>query len=251
MSDEREAAREALMTGRSVREALTDHTDHTTALRDQIADAFISAAHACQEPGCACTGTELRAPLTAGPPPSEITGAPHAIADAVLPVVEEALAAITHLLRKTEDELHAERQRAEQAESAIDEVRRLCRMTIDASCRAQAIDQAVDTLAVLDREMGQGTAKSALARQRERAEQAEQLNLKLIEQAKEQAAAIARAAVLASEAIDAWNPERDYHQARADRKGYGQDEAAAEVYGRAIEVLTEIRAALHHLREMP
>ncbi|MDX3232928.1 hypothetical protein [Streptomyces sp. ME19-01-6] len=36
------------------------------------------------------------------------------------------------------------------AERALTEVRRLCQLTIDASCRVQAIDQARDTLAVID-----------------------------------------------------------------------------------------------------
>ncbi|MFG2001717.1 hypothetical protein ACGFNU_21455 [Spirillospora sp. NPDC048911] len=40
---------------------------------------------------------------------------------------------------------------ASRAEAAIAEVRRLCNLTINVSYRAQAIDQAVDTLAVLDR----------------------------------------------------------------------------------------------------
>lgn len=42
--------------------------------------------------------------------------------------------------------------RAEKAEAAVARVRRLCDLTIDASCRVQAIDQARDTLAALDRE---------------------------------------------------------------------------------------------------
>lgn len=42
------------------------------------------------------------------------------------------------------------RQRAENAEAAIARVRRLCELTIAASCRVQAIEQARDTLAVLD-----------------------------------------------------------------------------------------------------
>jgi hypothetical protein len=46
------------------------------------------------------------------------------------------------------------RRRAEQAEAAIARVRRLCEMTIASSCRAQAIDQAHDTLAALDRPEG-------------------------------------------------------------------------------------------------
>ncbi|MER6575801.1 hypothetical protein [Nonomuraea sp. NPDC001023] len=42
------------------------------------------------------------------------------------------------------------RERAETAEAAIARVRRLCDLTIKASCRVQAIDQARDTLAALD-----------------------------------------------------------------------------------------------------
>lgn len=41
-------------------------------------------------------------------------------------------------------------QRAETAEAAIARVRRLCELTIAASCRVQAIEQAQDTLTVLD-----------------------------------------------------------------------------------------------------
>ena len=41
-------------------------------------------------------------------------------------------------------------ERAESAEAAIARVRRLCELTIAASCRVQAIDQARDTLAALD-----------------------------------------------------------------------------------------------------
>lgn len=49
--------------------------------------------------------------------------------------------------------LYEARLRAERdaLEAAIADVRRLCEMTIAASCRVQAIDQATDTLAVLDR----------------------------------------------------------------------------------------------------
>lgn len=43
------------------------------------------------------------------------------------------------------------RQRAEQAETAVQEVRRLQEMTIASSCRVGAIEQAEDTLAALDR----------------------------------------------------------------------------------------------------
>jgi hypothetical protein len=50
----------------------------------------------------------------------------------------------------TDDELQAWRERAEKAEAAIARVRRLCELTIAASCRVQAIDQARDTLAALD-----------------------------------------------------------------------------------------------------
>lgn len=41
--------------------------------------------------------------------------------------------------------------RMEAAEAAIARVRRLCELTINTSCRVQAIDQAQDTLAALDR----------------------------------------------------------------------------------------------------
>ncbi|WP_378238744.1 hypothetical protein [Actinomadura harenae] len=48
------------------------------------------------------------------------------------------------------------RKRAEEAEAAIAGVRRLCDLTISASCRVQAIEQARDTLTVLDRTMPEG-----------------------------------------------------------------------------------------------
>lgn len=48
------------------------------------------------------------------------------------------------------DEAFKLRARAEQAEAAVARVRRLCELTIKASCRVQAIDQARDTLAALD-----------------------------------------------------------------------------------------------------
>ena len=49
-----------------------------------------------------------------------------------------------------DEDLQAWRERAESAEAAIARVRRLCELTIAASCRVQAIDQARDTLAALD-----------------------------------------------------------------------------------------------------
>ena len=47
---------------------------------------------------------------------------------------------------------HAARTNAETAglRQAIDAVRRLCQLTIDMSCRSQAIDQARDTLTLID-----------------------------------------------------------------------------------------------------
>lgn len=49
-----------------------------------------------------------------------------------------------------DEELEAWRERAENAEAAIARVRRLCKLTIEASCRVEAINQARDTLAALD-----------------------------------------------------------------------------------------------------
>jgi regulator of replication initiation timing len=45
-------------------------------------------------------------------------------------------------------------------------------------------------------------------------------------------------------AVSAWTTERDFHQERAGRKGYGHDEMAAEAYGAAIKAVTGILAAL-------
>lgn len=45
------------------------------------------------------------------------------------------------------DELH---ERLAKAENAIAQIRRLCQMTIDVSVRAHAIQQARDTLALID-----------------------------------------------------------------------------------------------------
>lgn len=51
--------------------------------------------------------------------------------------------------------------RAEQAEDAIERVRQLCELTITASARVQAVQQAMDTLAALD-EPQQPTTREAL-----------------------------------------------------------------------------------------
>lgn len=59
------------------------------------------------------------------------------------------------VLPKHEKRLRAER---DALNAAVADVRRLCEMTIATSCRAQAIDQAVDTLAVLDRALDTPTA---------------------------------------------------------------------------------------------
>ena len=67
--------------------------------------------------------------------------------DAVLPVFEEALAEVEQLMTSRSVTL---RRRAEQAEAAVERVRRLQEMTIASSCRVQAIDQARDTLRVLE-----------------------------------------------------------------------------------------------------
>lgn len=49
-----------------------------------------------------------------------------------------------------------EHERLRKAEAAIARVRRLCDLTIAASCRVHAIDQARDTLAVLDDQEADG-----------------------------------------------------------------------------------------------
>lgn len=58
-----------------------------------------------------------------------------------------------HLPELIED-LEAAEAKRDALKAAIAEVRRLCDLTIAASCRVQAIDQARDTLAVLDRSLG-------------------------------------------------------------------------------------------------
>ncbi|MGI5223548.1 hypothetical protein [Actinoallomurus sp. CA-142502] len=54
------------------------------------------------------------------------------------------------LLLNAELERNDLQRRAYAAEAAVERVRRLCELTIAASCRVQAIEQARDTLAVLD-----------------------------------------------------------------------------------------------------
>jgi hypothetical protein len=60
-------------------------------------------------------------------------------------------------LAAAKQEVEAWRDRAVQAEAAIARVRRLCELTINASVRVQAIDQARDTLAALDDTQEDGT----------------------------------------------------------------------------------------------
>jgi len=72
--------------------------------------------------------------------------------------------------------------------------------------------------------------EAALTKAERRAEQAE--------------AAVERVRSLAADAIDRWEPKRDEHQERAERKGYTHDEAVAEASGHAIDDLTQILAAL-------
>jgi hypothetical protein len=52
-------------------------------------------------------------------------------------------------------------------ERALAAVRRLCQLTIDASCRVQAIDQARDTLAVIDAALAGGKASPSGDAQRD------------------------------------------------------------------------------------
>ena len=52
----------------------------------------------------------------------------------------------------TSDQLDTLYDRAEHAEDAIAQVRRLCDLTISASVRVQAVQQARDTLAILDQQ---------------------------------------------------------------------------------------------------
>lgn len=54
-----------------------------------------------------------------------------------------------------------------------------------------------------------------------------------------------RAQAIGKEALEAWEPEHEYYQERAARKGYSHDETAAQVYGLAIEVVNGILGALY------
>lgn len=78
-------------------------------------------------------------------------------ADAVLAVVQAEIRRLADDLKwsraelaKADAENNAAGKRAERAEAAIERVRRLCELTIASSCRVQAIEQAKDTLRVLD-----------------------------------------------------------------------------------------------------
>ncbi|MGW5690303.1 SLOG family protein [Streptomyces asiaticus] len=62
----------------------------------------------------------------------------------------------TDELTRLRAELRDARQAAHTAQAALDEVRRLCQLTIKVSCRVQAIDQAHDTLAVIDSALAKG-----------------------------------------------------------------------------------------------
>lgn len=56
--------------------------------------------------------------------------------------------------------------------------------------------------------------------------------------------AIERVRDLLAGTLAVWTPEHEYHRDRAERKGYAHDEAAADVYGQAIKVVTAALAAL-------
>lgn len=91
---------------------------------------------------------------------AEVSGSPEMFADAVLAVLERHLdigeeqAWCKTCRRVWEGRSH----RCEgDAEAAVARVRRLCEMTIAASVRVQAIDQARDTLAALDGPSGEAT----------------------------------------------------------------------------------------------
>lgn len=78
-------------------------------------------------------------------------------AEAGAQLSSERLAKVQQELAETEGNVEAWtntasgwQARAEQAEAAIERVRRLQKLTIVASCRVQAIEQAHDTLTVLD-----------------------------------------------------------------------------------------------------
>lgn len=75
-------------------------------------------------------------------------------ADAVMTVRDHEMEKLRaeHAALKRAHVALAEQAGKEQA--ALAEVRRLCEMTIDVSVRAQAIEQARDTLAIIDRNMG-------------------------------------------------------------------------------------------------
>ena len=57
-------------------------------------------------------------------------------------------------------------------------------------------------------------------------------------------AAVDGARKVLTEALSAWEPEHEYYEDRAARKGYSHDETAAQVYGAAIDVATKALAEL-------
>jgi hypothetical protein len=57
-------------------------------------------------------------------------------------------------------------------------------------------------------------------------------------------AAIERAREGLGAALTVWEPEHEYHQDRAQRKGYTHNQVATEVYGDAIKAVTDVIAAL-------
>ncbi|MFC5744800.1 hypothetical protein [Actinomadura rugatobispora] len=94
-------------------------------------------AYECDDPATICTH-----PVT-----DDLSGAPKALADAVLRVIQDDL---LHTEVTATERADLAEGRLQQAEAAIERVRRLCNLTIASSCRVQAIDQARDTLTVLD-----------------------------------------------------------------------------------------------------
>ncbi|WP_405883597.1 hypothetical protein OG747_36450 [Streptomyces sp. NBC_01384] len=95
----------------------------------------------------------------------------YAHADAVLAVRDREIEQLNAELRRYSEAESADAAagsyagRAEQAEAAIERVRRLCELTIAASVRVQAVQQARDTLAALDESSGPAATQATEAEQ--------------------------------------------------------------------------------------
>lgn len=138
MTDERDAIREAMMTGQSVRDALTEHARTAgpeTALRDQLADALQRHTEATALP------TPFPPDLPEGPWLGAARRANEDRADALVPVVEAAIARAEQRYKGVAEGLaieardlvtklgEAEQQRDEQRERADNAEDRLRKAT--------------------------------------------------------------------------------------------------------------------------